>query len=180
MGGKGGGVRAAPALPPCRASMSGRPPHFNPCWRAPLAHTAHCSDRVARALRLCPRDLFVPAQHKDEALIDAPIRVEAHVSCFAGSPHACCSAAAPLAPRCRLFVALVLPCRRLQHRQCPSMPSRQPTPSFRFPRHTAPGRTSTSLPRTCMPRASRRCNCSLGTRWGVGLSLNQAFHAAAA
>jgi protein-L-isoaspartate O-methyltransferase len=33
---------------------------------------------VQRALRVCPRDLFVPAGHREEALVDAPIRVEEH------------------------------------------------------------------------------------------------------
>ncbi|PSC72076.1 L-isoaspartate O-methyltransferase [Micractinium conductrix] len=57
------------------------------------------SDRVARALRLCPRDLFVPAQHKDEALIDAPIRVEAHdFNISAPHMHAACLEALQLQP----------------------------------------------------------------------------------
>ena len=45
-----------------------------PCPAPP----APCSDRVQRALTLCARDLFVPAPHRDEAFVDAPIRVEAH------------------------------------------------------------------------------------------------------
>lgn len=36
-----------------------------------------CSDMVGRALRACPRGLFVPTPHADEAYIDAPIRVSA-------------------------------------------------------------------------------------------------------
>lgn len=34
------------------------------------------SDTVAAALRLCPRDHFIPEPYKDEAFVDAPIRVE--------------------------------------------------------------------------------------------------------
>jgi hypothetical protein len=32
------------------------------------------SDRVAQAMRVCARDMFVVEQYRDEALIDAPIR----------------------------------------------------------------------------------------------------------
>lgn len=38
------------------------------CW------LAGCSERVAQAMRVCPRNLFVVEQYRDEALIDAPIR----------------------------------------------------------------------------------------------------------
>lgn len=58
----------APVPPPSTLEPL-RPRPFPPCCRR--------SDRVARALRLCARDLFVPAQHAEEALVDAPIRVDA-------------------------------------------------------------------------------------------------------
>lgn len=29
-------------------------------------------------MRVCARDAFVPPPHREEALVDAPIRVEAH------------------------------------------------------------------------------------------------------
>lgn len=34
------------------------------------------NEAVGLALRLCPRDVFVPEAHKEEAFLDAPIRVE--------------------------------------------------------------------------------------------------------
>lgn len=57
------------------------------------------SDRVQRAMQLCPRDHFVPPAHRDEALIDAPIRVEAHdFNISAPHMHATCLEALALQP----------------------------------------------------------------------------------
>lgn len=35
-----------------------------------------CSDAVYQAMLACPRNLFVPANYANEALVDTPIRVE--------------------------------------------------------------------------------------------------------
>ena len=35
------------------------------------------TDKVANTFRVCSRDVFVPDAHKNEAFIDAPIRVDA-------------------------------------------------------------------------------------------------------
>jgi protein-L-isoaspartate(D-aspartate) O-methyltransferase len=57
------------------------------------------SDPVKRAMQLCPRDLFVPAEHRDEALVDAPIRVERHdFNISAPHMHATCLEALQLRP----------------------------------------------------------------------------------
>lgn len=54
---------------PCHAT------HVSPPRRSlPSRPPRPCSDRVHRALKLCARDLFVPAAHRNEALIDVPIR----------------------------------------------------------------------------------------------------------
>ncbi|KAL4452300.1 hypothetical protein ABPG75_007962 [Micractinium tetrahymenae] len=56
-------------------------------------------DRVHRALKLCARDLFVPAAHREEALVDAPIRVEQHdFNISAPHMHATCLEALQLQP----------------------------------------------------------------------------------
>lgn len=57
------------------------------------------SDRVHIALKLCARDLFVPETHADEALVDAPIRVEEHdFNISAPHMHATCLEALQLQP----------------------------------------------------------------------------------
>lgn len=38
--------------------------------RAPAPRLPLYSDRVQRAMQLCPRDHFVPPVHRDEALIE--------------------------------------------------------------------------------------------------------------
>jgi protein-L-isoaspartate O-methyltransferase len=68
-----------------------------------------CSERVHRALQLCARDLFVPAEHREEALLDAPIRVESlDFNISAPHMHATCLEALQLQPGhkaswCRVF-----------------------------------------------------------------------------
>ncbi|KAL4857297.1 Protein-L-isoaspartate O-methyltransferase [Chlorella vulgaris] len=57
------------------------------------------SERVHRALQLCARDLFVPAEHREEALLDAPIRVESlDFNISAPHMHATCLEALQLQP----------------------------------------------------------------------------------
>lgn len=56
---------------------------------SPSSFLSSCSDRVNRALRICARNLFVPAAYQEEAFVDAPIRVEEH-----GATAQLCSAAA--------------------------------------------------------------------------------------
>lgn len=55
----------------------------SPCARIPPAPCR--SDRVLRALRVCARDLFVPADHREEALVDAPIRVRRRLGAAAST-----------------------------------------------------------------------------------------------
>lgn len=57
------------------------------------------SDRIKRALQLCARDLFVPGAHREEALVDAPIRVDQHdFNISAPHMHATCLEALQLQP----------------------------------------------------------------------------------
>lgn len=45
--------------------------------RAPLCFLClHCRDSVAEAMRLCPRDLFMPEGYADVAWVDTPVRIE--------------------------------------------------------------------------------------------------------
>jgi protein-L-isoaspartate O-methyltransferase len=63
---------------------------------------------VRRALQLCARDQFVPGEHREEALVDAPIRVERHdFNISAPHMHATCLEALQLQPghRVRRWVA---------------------------------------------------------------------------
>jgi protein-L-isoaspartate O-methyltransferase len=57
------------------------------------------SDAVARAMRLAPRDAFVPPAHVAEALMDVPIRVDAeNFNISAPHMHAACLEALDLRP----------------------------------------------------------------------------------
>ena len=80
--------------------MSCTPAHpFARPIRLPACLSPPCSDRVLRALKLCARDAFVPPAHRDEALIDAPIRVEEHdFNISAPHMHATCLEALQLQP----------------------------------------------------------------------------------
>ncbi|EFN54990.1 hypothetical protein CHLNCDRAFT_134794 [Chlorella variabilis] len=61
-------------------------------------------DRVRCALQLCARDLFVPAEHREEALVDAPIRVERlDFNISAPHMHATCLEALQLQPGHKLL-----------------------------------------------------------------------------
>eukprot|EP00887_Chlorella_sp_A99_P004160 scaffold23.g4160.t1 len=57
------------------------------------------SDGVTRALRICARDLFVPEPYREEAFVDAPIRVEEHdFNISAPHMHATCLEVLALQP----------------------------------------------------------------------------------
>lgn len=61
------------ALPPfklCGCIALVRIPAGSRVAPCPLGACHVCSDRVQRALQLCPRDHFVPPAHRDEALIE--------------------------------------------------------------------------------------------------------------
>lgn len=58
-----------------------------------------CSEDVAKALRLCARDLFVPREHQAEALVDTPIRLSVmEFNISAPHMHATCLEALRLQP----------------------------------------------------------------------------------
>lgn len=57
------------------------------------------SENVAFAMKLCPRDLFIPDAYRQEAFIDSPIRVEEHdFNISAPHMHAACLEALEVCP----------------------------------------------------------------------------------
>ena len=87
-----------PALAASPAHRSRPEPCLPACRPCPVPLPA-CSDRVRCALQLCARDLFVPAEHREEALVDAPIRVERlDFNISAPHMHATCLEALQLQP----------------------------------------------------------------------------------
>ena len=58
-----------------------------------------CSEAVARAMRMCPRNAFVPQAHADQAFMDAPIRLDdLDFNISAPHMHATCLEALQLQP----------------------------------------------------------------------------------
>lgn len=62
--------------PPDAATTSDHalPPRSPRMCRAPSRHPR--SDKVFRAMSVCPRGHFVPRRHQNEAYVDMPIRVD--------------------------------------------------------------------------------------------------------
>ena len=64
----------------------------------------HCRDTAIKAMRVCPRNMFVTEQHQDEAFSDAPVRLEAlDFNVSAPHMHASCLEALQLQPGHRLL-----------------------------------------------------------------------------
>jgi len=58
-----------------------------------------CRDTAIKAMRMCPRNMFVPEQHQDEAFTDSPIRLEElDFNVSAPHMHASCLEALQLEP----------------------------------------------------------------------------------
>lgn len=58
-----------------------------------------CSEGVTRAMRMCPRNAFVPQAHADQAFVDAPIRLDdLDFNISAPHMHATCLEALQLQP----------------------------------------------------------------------------------
>ena len=87
-------------------------------------------------MRACPRDVFVPEPYREEAFVDAPIRVEAHeFNISAPHMHATCLEALALTPglkaRAREHARWVGACAHGTQRaagpaRAPSQPARPP------------------------------------------------------
>lgn len=63
-----------------------------------------CRDAAIKALRVCPRNLFVTEQHQDEAFSDSPVRLhDLDFNVSAPHMHASCLEALQLQPGHRLL-----------------------------------------------------------------------------